>query len=941
MFIEETEIQKEIKRTLRVTTKGRLLKNVLEVYQRDNISCGWAKCELCPQRKDLFNFDDSKALFIVDFDILKTYFDCIFNAKIHNILITQSTVEKLKASSENLYKRLKNVVNLEKWRNIYVYPNEFCTNTYVPRNAGVSERENEEQRSLKALAYFSNHFGSDVNVYHVTNDAEFAARIAESELKSLLLFQLIQNFAPNREELVDFLGFGGAQDHSLIRQNAHLSANFSPHLEERAIVNQVTKGELFRGKVKFNRLNNDEARVFSRVLNRDIMLRSSEQTNRALEGDIVAVELLDESQWIKEKPVISFLEEVVEEEEPKMTGEDLDSTFSHISHFQQLKKRLSEADIIPVGIVKGVIRRDLRTFVGEMTEIKPAGLDFSGLVLLADSRLPKVLIKSQHPDRFLGKKIIVSIDEWPECSKYPLGHIVKVLGNSGDTKVENDAILFEFNVETREFSQAVLDCLPKDGEHWKIPQSEINKRLDLRDQLVCSVDPPGCRDIDDALHCRQLDNGLWEVGVHIADVSYFVRSESPLDLEAANRCTTVYLVDRRTDMLPKVLTEHLCSLVANQDRLAFSVIWTMDPKDASIKSTTFNKTVIRSQNAYSYQQAQERIDDQSDSAPLTLGLRRLLTVAKHLKRKRIEAGALQLASTQVKFKMDETLNPTDVSYYDMRETNSMVEEFMLLANIAVADRITEAFPTSAILRKHSSPKPEMIKQFSKVLALMGFNLDFSSSKSLANSLDSIQRPNDAFFNTLVRIITTRCMHEALYFCSADFDLTEYRHYGLAADIYTHFTSPIRRYADLLVHRLLSASIGVESLPEAMCNKTNLNTLCDRLNMRNRNARNASRASSEFFSYLFFKDKVFEEDGIISSIQSNGFTVVISKYGFEGLIEFDDHDVLSNQKLLGTDDKRFLKFVYKGKEYNLFSWLKVKLSMKLVNYRKIVSIEIFE
>ena len=392
-------------------------------------------------------------------------------------------------------------------------------------------------------------------------------------------------------------------------------------------------------------------------------------------------------------------------------------------------------------------------------------------------------------------------------------------------------------------------------------------------------------------------------------------------------------------MLPKVLTEHLCSLVADQDRLAFSVIWTIDPKDASIMSTTCHKTVIRSKKAFSYQQAQERIDDKSDNDPLTQGLRRLLHIAKSLKQKRIDAGALQLASTQVKFKMDEDLNPTDVTYYDLRETNSMVEEFMLLANIAVADKITDAFPTSAVLRKHSSPKPEMIKQFSKILSLMDYNLDYSSSKALANSLDKIQRPNDPFFNTLIRIITTRCMHEALYFCSADFDLTEYRHYGLAADIYTHFTSPIRRYADVLVHRLLSASIGIESLPESMCNKTNLTVICDRLNMRNRNARNASRASSEFFSYLFFKDKVFEEQGIISGIQSNGFTVVISKYGFEGMIEFDEQDMLQNQKNFGSEDARFLKFTYKGKEYQLFKWLNVRLSMRLVNYKKIVSIEI--
>ena len=195
-----------------------------------------------------------------------------------------------------------------------------------------------------------------------------------------------------------------------------------------------------------------------------------------------------------------------------------------------------------------------------------------------------------------------------------------------------------------------------------------------------------------------------------------------------------------------------------------------------------------------------QIINKNDNSPVTQSLRRLLEFSKVLKKRRNEKGALTLASTQLKFKLEsrgnEATKPSDMSLYTLLPTNSMIEEFMLLANITVARQIVSKFPASGILRKHSSPKPEMIKQFSGLLHKIGFSLDYSSNKSLAESLDSIHRPNDPMFNKLVRILTTRCMHEAVYFCSADFDESEYRHYGLATDIYTHFTSPIRRYADV-------------------------------------------------------------------------------------------------------------------------------------------------
>jgi len=232
----------------------------------------------------------------------------------------------------------------------------------------------------------------------------------------------------------------------------------------------------------------------------------------------------------------------------------------------------------------------------------------------------------------------------------------------------------------------VLDCLPKEGKEWRISPEEEARRWDLRHLEVCSVDPPGCKDIDDALHCIILENGNYEVGVHIADVSHFVKANTEIDKEAARRCTTVYMVDRRTDMLPGLLTETLCSLVCDVDRCAFSTIFEIDSKTCETVNVKFGKSIIRSRKSLSYYMAQDMMDDSKNKEPLTESLRGLLKIATVLKEKRNKNGALTLSSPEVKFKIDkQSQNPTDVSEYKHVDAHYMIEEFMLLANIAVAE----------------------------------------------------------------------------------------------------------------------------------------------------------------------------------------------------------------------------------------------------------------
>jgi exosome complex exonuclease DIS3/RRP44 len=281
------------------------------------------------------------------------------------------------------------------------------------------------------------------------------------------------------------------------------------------------------------------------------------------------------------------------------------------------------------------------------------------------------------------------------------------------------------------------------------------------------VDPPGCKDIDDALHVRPLPSGNFELGVHIADVTHFLLPGSAMDEEASSRATTTYLVQRRIDMLPKPLTEDICSLRCGVDRLAFSVIWEVTPQAEAV-AVRFTKSVIASRAALTYAEAQSRIDDERLTDELSAGLRTLNRLARCLRRRRTERGALSLASPEVKFEIDtETHDPLDVGMYQVREANQMVEEMMLLANCAVAERCLAAFPAAALLRRHPTPPPRQFDPLLRAAAAAGLSIDPSTSLALAASLDLAVRADDPYFNKLVRIMATRCMTQAVYFSSGE------------------------------------------------------------------------------------------------------------------------------------------------------------------------------
>ena len=398
-------------------------------------------------------------------------------------------------------------------------------------------------------------------------------------------------------------------------------------------------------------------------------------------------------------------------------------------------------------------------------------------------------------------------------------------------------------------------------------------------------------------------------------------------------------------MLPRELGEDLCSINSNVDRYAFSVLWEVtapndEPKEdgsedglgVRVVDVNFHKTIIRSRANLTYGEAQFRIDDSAQTDPLTTNLRVLNKVAKVLKRRRIAAGALSLASPQVRFVKDEsTQDPIDVEMYESKEANSLVEEFMLLANIAVATQITKFFPAFALLRRH--PPPNQSKFDALIASMKRFNvkLDTSSSKRLSESLEeNVGNVDDPFFNRLLRIMVTRCMNTARYFSSGTLVPSQFHHYGLAAPIYTHFTSPIRRYADVVVHRLLAASINYEGLVGNL-NAKEVQRTSDIINRRHRMAEYAGRDSVRYHTIQFFKGKVMPtQNAYVLGLAANGFDILVPAFGIEGKVYIGGKGAVDGVSDLSgwtfsTHDQR-LYHKASGLEIRIFDTVQVELSV---------------
>ena len=854
-------------KTLMVKTRsGKILKIIREHYLRDDIDNGLdcVKLDRHPiMQNDLIN---KEHYLVPDTNVLLQQMDVFEHPSIQNVVILQTVLKEIRHRSSPVYRRLNELIN-NKDKKFFVFTNEHCISTWCGRKKGESSNDLNDRLIRVATKYYDDCLNERKQAaVLITNDKANCASARDMRLTTFTIEEYVSKIV-GYPELIDKL----AKVNETIEVDR--SITYPEHLKLSQINTGVKSGKYKQGKLYISRENYLEGKIMcSDVEKGEILIQGRLNLNRAVHEDIVAVEMFSKSDWTNPSDVV------------------LDVSVQPGAEITDSKKvnASKTSHRLPTGKIIGIIKRSWRPYCGILENFGNPGMT-RHLFTPAERRIPRIRIETRQAQTLSGKRIVVAIDCWPKHSKYPQGHFVRTLGEIGDKDTENEVILLEHDVAHAPFSQAVLNCLP--SPDWTIPEKEFEKREDLRKLPVCSVDPPGCTDIDDCLHCVSLDDGSgnFEVGVHIADVSYFIRPSTAIDKEAETRGTTVYLCDRRIDMVPDLLSSNLCSLRDDGDRLAFSCIWKMDA-NANILDTRFCKSIIRSKSSMTYAQAQMLIDDPTKNDTLTLGLRQLNNLAKVLKARRIQNGALSLASTEVRFHVDsETHDPIDLQTKELRETNSMVEEFMLLANCSVAQHIQNEFPECAVLRRHPSPPLSNFDSLVNAAKTKDIELKVSSSGELAVSLDEAEKAEPQI-SMLLRILATRSMMQAVYFCSGL--ETDFKHYGLAAAIYTHFTSPIRRYSDVMVHRLLAASIDADVTFSDLLDKQHAQNICNNLNFRHKMAQYAQRASVALHTQLFFRGKLVDEQGYVIFVRKNAIQVLIPKYGLEGTV-FLDRDYEGN------------------------------------------------
>lgn len=531
---------------------------------------------------------------------------------------------------------------------------------------------------------------------------------------------------------------------------------------------------------------------------------------------------------------------------------------------------------------------------GEVVEIiQRAKTEFTGILnvsnrfafFIADNR--KMLTDIFVPLEELngaqdGEKVVVTITDWPVDSKNPVGRVKHVLGRQGENNTEMNAILADFGFPL-EFPRAVeseSEALPD-----QIDPKEIQKRRDLRDVVTFTIDPDDAKDFDDALSIRELENGNVEVGVHIADVTHFVQPNTALEEEAFERGTSVYLVDRVIPMLPERISNNLCSLRPNEDRLSFSAIFEMD-KNAQIKKEWFGKTVIHSDYRMSYETAQavlDQSDEAGDAARFSNELHELNRLAYILRERKFKNGAINFESTEVKFRLDEKGKPLGVYVKERKDAHKLIEDFMLLANRRVAEFIGRKGNTKQrktfVYRAHDAPNPENMQTFAQFASRFGHKLNLRSERETARSLNGLmKRIEGSKEQNVLTTLAIRSMAKAIYTTKRT------SHYGLAFDYYTHFTSPIRRYPDMMVHRLLEFYLdgGKDVNAEAY------EKLCEHASQMEKKAADAERASVKYKQAEYLQDQIgVEYTGLISGVTEWGIYVEIEENKCEGMVRLRD------------------------------------------------------
>lgn len=629
---------------------------------------------------------------------------------------------------------------------------------------------------------------------------------------------------------------------------------FPSYLKEEEVLEGLQNGNLVKGFLRINPKSAHNAYVSNKDSSiSDYYIKSLIDRNRALEGD-----------------------EVVLKVKPKIYWEEGQITATVVYILNKVHSRVAVGNIKPI--------KDNNEFAAFFPR---------------DKRLPSMDIPStcwpngflNKPDLYANVLFSVRMTEW-SIPSYAIGVIEETIGISGDLKVETLSILKEFNLDITPFIlEDIKEYLPISKE---IPDTEFKYREDIRHECVFTIDPLTARDLDDAVSVKALSNGHYEIGVHISDASYYLPEGTPLDELVCKKATTIYLVDTVYHMLPVDLCLH-CSLLPGEDKLAFSVFWEMD-ENGKIFKTRFAKTIVNSCAQLAYEHAQQMIENptkefNTDELPqirnnfspkdLSKTVNVLQRIAVNLREARVKNGSLRIDQVKLLFSLNpRTGEPNDFITYENKESHRLIEEFMLLANISVAKKIYDSFPDIAFLRCHEPPKHSMLLDAQRLLERYGVLIEISSSGNINNSFKKyITADLEGFCRGIVlNHLFAKPMTRANYFCSSIMDNeSEFAHYALSVPLYTHFTSPIRRYADIMVHRLLAASLGYSEKPK--WETDHVQKVATNCNVQKHNAKRAGEASSDLYlAFYVDKHQPYIQNCVVIDVKDRSFDVIVLKTG---------------------------------------------------------------
>ncbi len=524
-----------------------------------------------------------------------------------------------------------------------------------------------------------------------------------------------------------------------------------------------------------------------------------------------------------------------------------------------------------------------------------------------------------------GQKIIAVITDWPKHAKNPFGKITKVLGDPGDNEVEIASIISDNDLSV-DFPDNVL--AQSASIACDITTHNLDEREDFRNILTFTIDPSDAKDFDDALSIKKISDNLYEAGVHIADVSHYVHANTAIDKEAFKRGTSVYLVDRVIPMIPEILSNDICSLKPDCDRLTFSIIFNIN-LTGNVTKTRFTKSIIRSNKRFSYDQVQQIIDEKSGK--FFDEINTLNTIAKKLREKRIKNGSILFDRKEVKFNLDKNGKPLSVYFREQKDTHKLIEEFMLLANKAVAEKIGKSKKYQNklfVYRVHDIPNPEKLNSFAEFVSKLGYKIDTVRRKGISESLNRLLKDVEGKGEqNIIETLTIRTM------AKAEYSTLNIGHYGLAFDYYTHFTSPIRRYPDLMVHRLLNSYL---SDSKTQFNKDEYESKCIHVSEQERIAQEAEWASVKYKQAEFLSDKIGEVfEGIISGVSKWGIYVELTENKCEGMVPIR----LFGSDFFYLDDDNFQVIGYNtGQKFKLGDPIRVSI-LKVDLIKKEVDLEL--